>query len=342
MGKRMHKAWPLLLTSLALASCSEKGPAEMQWEIAFTCASDAARTAAIQLRVYADLCQGEDVVYETNLLRGKTAPTEVLSPGTYYFEAVATDDRSEVIAGDCHAFDLPSQQVRFSITSLECVLAMPMDGGPSSPDDDAGAWFPGEFDGGASGDDGGATCTGSECPGACSLPKGSCRCAEFEGHTYLFCPETFSWTDARARCRAQGADLVVIESAAENSFLRSSGGANRWLGANDRGFNGSPLGKCPGECNKTGDEGTWKWVSGPANSERGAALCEVSKNSSDCNGSAYSNWAGQEPNNATDMGVPCIPYVSCAVGEDCALMASDGTWQDVSCDLQKPFICESY
>ncbi len=344
MAKRSHKAWPLLFTCLGLSSCGEEGPADMRWEITFTCASDAARTTAMQLRVYADLCQGEKVVYETNLLRDKQAPSDVLSPGSYYFEAVATDENGAVLAGDCQSFELPRQMVELSLTSLACVLSMPMDGGPAKPEEDAGTWFPEEPDGGTTepSNDGGVSCTGDDCPGACALPKGNCSCKQFEGHTYLFCSEPLDWAGARARCRAQGADLVVIESAPENAFLRSAGGANRWLGANDRGFNGSPLGSCPGQCNKTGDEGTWKWVNGPGDSERGAPLCEVSEKSRECHGSAYSNWAGQEPDNATDMGIPCIPYVSCAVGEDCALMAADGTWRDVSCDLERPFICESY
>lgn len=338
MQTRVTHAWLLSLALISLLGCASEGPASLRWNIVFGCPDDAARTANIKLRVWTDVCQGNEVVYETNLLRGKSAPTEVLTPGAYFFEVLAYDDRGELVAGDCQERNLPGDAVEFPIRSPACVLAQPMDGGDPGGDSDIPdtidplPFDSGTPDVGGSNDAGGAP--------ACTLTANNCVCRQHGDHSYLFCPDAVDWAGARERCRAQRGDLVVIETAEENAFLVANGGSGRWLGANDRGDNGLAGGACPGLCNKTFDEGTWRWVDAVSNQEHGVIFCEASKNSSNCSAKGYMNWAPKEPNNADGAG--CIPYFACGIGEDCATMGTNGTWQDVSCSAKQPFICESF
>jgi hypothetical protein len=329
---------------MSLLGCGSGDPSQLRWSIEFACPEDAARTSYINLRVLADGCTSTDVVYETNLLRGKSAPTEVLAPGTYAFEVTAFDGQGDPVAGNCLPHDLPASQITVVLASADCDVVLPMDSGsPGGPVVDGS--MPGnERDGGGSTDDSGVACTPATCPPVCALTANNCTCAQYNNHSYLFCPDAVDWAGARERCRAQMGDLVVIDTAEENAFIQSQSGASRWIGANDRGQNGHPgfSDGCPGKCNKPtmADEGVWKWVNAAGNNERGATFCEASEDSSRCGASGYMNWAPNEPNNADGFG--CIPYTACGVGEDCAVMVGDGTWQDVSCDVQQAFICESF
>uniref|UniRef100_A0A667ZHP2 C-type lectin domain-containing protein n=1 Tax=Myripristis murdjan TaxID=586833 RepID=A0A667ZHP2_9TELE len=58
---------------------------------------------------------------------------------------------------------------------------------------------------------------------------------------YLVSTERNSWEKARQDCRDRGADLVVIDSAKEQTFITSLKTA-AWIGLSDRD-----------------EEGTWKW-----------------------------------------------------------------------------------
>uniref|UniRef100_UPI003AAE5B31 C-type lectin domain family 4 member E-like n=1 Tax=Centroberyx gerrardi TaxID=166262 RepID=UPI003AAE5B31 len=62
---------------------------------------------------------------------------------------------------------------------------------------------------------------------------------------YLLSTETKTWDNSRQDCRDRGADLVVIDSAAEQTFLSTltNGAASAWIGLSDRDM-----------------EGTWKWI----------------------------------------------------------------------------------
>uniref|UniRef100_A0A7N5ZS44 C-type lectin domain-containing protein n=1 Tax=Anabas testudineus TaxID=64144 RepID=A0A7N5ZS44_ANATE len=62
---------------------------------------------------------------------------------------------------------------------------------------------------------------------------------------YFFSTESGSWTTGREDCRTRGADLVVIDSAEEQTFLSTFINTRSWIGLND-----------------TDNEGTWKWVDG--------------------------------------------------------------------------------
>jgi hypothetical protein len=78
-----------------------------------------------------------------------------------------------------------------------------------------------------------------------------CAAAVFDGHTYLFCDEPVSWTDASAACQAVGYDLVTVDSDAENTWVYDQGQAlvasYWWIGLNDLAV-----------------EGTFEWSSGDA------------------------------------------------------------------------------
>ncbi|XP_032372118.1 CD209 antigen-like protein C [Etheostoma spectabile] len=62
---------------------------------------------------------------------------------------------------------------------------------------------------------------------------------------YLLSAETGSWEKGRQDCRDRGADLVVIDSSEEQTFLFEFVKKNAWFGLTDRD-----------------EEGTWKWVDG--------------------------------------------------------------------------------
>ena len=61
-----------------------------------------------------------------------------------------------------------------------------------------------------------------------------CELALREGKSaYLFCTEEQTYEEARTFCRARGADLVIIEDAAENDFVAASGLPALWIGLSD-------------------------------------------------------------------------------------------------------------
>ncbi|XP_051815205.1 CD209 antigen-like protein A isoform X5 [Acanthochromis polyacanthus] len=66
----------------------------------------------------------------------------------------------------------------------------------------------------------------------------SCSC-------YLLSQESGSWNKGREDCRSKGADLVVINSAEEQTFLSTFANKPTWIGLND-----------------IQTEGTWMWVDG--------------------------------------------------------------------------------
>lgn len=99
----------------------------------------------------------------------------------------------------------------------------------------------------------------------------------FNGHHYKIVDESVLWTEARARCEAEGGHLVTVTSAEEQAFLqdyieRSGRKYHYWLGASDKD-----------------SAGEWKWLTGEDLPSGG-------------NGSGYSNWKPDKPNNdrATD------------------------------------------
>uniref|UniRef100_A0A668A4W8 C-type lectin domain-containing protein n=1 Tax=Myripristis murdjan TaxID=586833 RepID=A0A668A4W8_9TELE len=61
---------------------------------------------------------------------------------------------------------------------------------------------------------------------------------------YFVSTESKPWEQARLDCRDRGADLVIIDSPEEQTFI-SSHKTSVWIGLNDRD-----------------NEGTWKWTDG--------------------------------------------------------------------------------
>uniref|UniRef100_A0A3B5BG28 C-type lectin domain-containing protein n=1 Tax=Stegastes partitus TaxID=144197 RepID=A0A3B5BG28_9TELE len=74
------------------------------------------------------------------------------------------------------------------------------------------------------------------CPAGWSMFTSTC---------YLLSQESGSWDEGRKDCKGQGADLVVINSPEEQTFLSMFKRGHTWIGLNDKE-----------------KEGTWTWVDG--------------------------------------------------------------------------------
>lgn len=161
----------------------------------------------------------------------------------------------------------------------------PADGGPL-PGVDAGEVDP--PDGGSVPDGGGDACVGAFCAPAdagcaavetCNaldddcdavIDEGEALCGDgcvavaFESSSYVFCTGMTSWDAARMYCVDRDYDLVVVDTNAENDFIRTTGLATDnewWIGLwspdNDREYEwvdgvahefefweGDPMGQC--------------------------------------------------------------------------------------------------
>jgi len=111
-------------------------------------------------------------------------------------------------------------------------------------------------------------------------------------------------------------------------------GADRWMGASDRGSNGD-------HCRLDEEEGTWYWAD-PTNtsSDNFRLFCAfANRDATTCtlmNG-GYQNWRASEPNND---GCDSCGIGDCSEGEDCGAINADG-WNDAECNSQLGFICET-
>ncbi|KAJ7370303.1 hypothetical protein OS493_033098 [Desmophyllum pertusum] len=124
-------------------------------------------------------------------------------------------------------------------------------------------------------------------------------------------PET--WSNAQAKCRSVGAQLVKIESAVENDFLtrtfpKATGslGVTYWIGLSDQV-----------------EEGKWTWTDE-----------SILGN--------YTNWGRDNPNDLSGN-QNCGHMV---IGNGFSLGSlyftgyNDGEWNDLRCDYPLAFICE--
>ncbi|XP_058850061.1 hepatic lectin-like [Acipenser ruthenus] len=131
---------------------------------------------------------------------------------------------------------------------------------------------------------------------------------QFNGKCYYFSTDTMNWHSSRASCVSMGADLVIIESEAEQRFLLNAAKAqtagNRyWIGLTD-----------------AVTEGAWLWVDGTPLNDKAKYWY---RNEPD-------DWKGDEDSS----------------GQDCAeLMSMSDTlkaWSDQSCTQQpNRWICET-
>ncbi len=144
---------------------------------------------------------------------------------------------------------------------------------------------------------------------------------------YKYVGGNFTWNDAQIAAASTdyfgtGGYLTTITSQAENEIVKSVKLGSAWLGASD-----STL------------EGNWSWVTGP---EAGEAPFYINGTNDSNNGnggsssytspslniySAWTTWNSDEPNNYQP-------------GEDYALMASDGTWNDDTPTKQYGYVVE--
>ncbi|XP_026232145.1 CD209 antigen-like protein A [Anabas testudineus] len=88
---------------------------------------------------------------------------------------------------------------------------------------------------------------------------------KFRCSCYFLSSVSGSWTEGRQDCNKRGGDLVVIDSAEEQTFLSKLINKDTWIGLNDRD-----------------KEGTWKWVDGTP--------------------LTVTYWASKEPNNGNADG----------------------------------------
>jgi hypothetical protein len=124
-------------------------------------------------------------------------------------------------------------------------------------------------------------------------------------HLYKYITYTGTWGQAQTHALTQtlyGATgyLTTITSANENEFVRLRLLNAGWMGASDSGV-----------------EDDWKWVTGP---ESGTSFWSGLSGGNTVNG-MYANWAGGEPNNASN--------------EDCGqfLAGGSGQWNDLPCTV---------
>jgi hypothetical protein len=142
---------------------------------------------------------------------------------------------------------------------------------------------------------------GNTCPAGCTG-------ATYNGHRYVFCGKVDSAPAAGTKCQGMGLSAVIIESAAENTFVTSKLKGLSWIGATDQ-F----------------EEKHWIW----------AATNDVFWDDKPLDGK-YSNWTVGQPNNNGAMGAD----------ENCAAIstaaATKGEWNDLACTSKDLSVaCES-
>jgi hypothetical protein len=131
-----------------------------------------------------------------------------------------------------------------------------------------------------------------------------------QGHEYAFCFDALTQADARAACGERGMTLAVIEDQAEGAWIARTF-SGQYGGDSPRAFIGA---------NDLATEGEWHWADGTTFWRSGAAVS-----------GRYTNWSEEEPNDSS-------PFTGAA---DClSIYFSDGTWADVSCDAEFPYVCE--
>ncbi|MCA9611190.1 MAG: hypothetical protein KC586_00390 [Myxococcales bacterium] len=138
-----------------------------------------------------------------------------------------------------------------------------------------------------------------------ACPSG-CRGTLSNGRAYATCTGTRSWSASRTLCQTAGMDLSAIDSMAENDAVRAlataAGLGNTWVGGTD-----------------SATEDRWLWTDG--------RHFWQGRSGGSAQGGLFARWASGEPN---DDGT-----------EDCAVMRSDGTWNDTECGNGNATVCEA-
>jgi len=139
-------------------------------------------------------------------------------------------------------------------------------------------------------------------PFICKICPSGWTSFSFSCYKFFSYPQT--WTDAQSTCEAVNGNLVIIDSAGENTFVKSliwpaykKTRGSVWIGASDRE-----------------KEGDWKWVNGE--------------------GLKYRNFHHGEPNNCCG-GQDCGQFLYWNEASWNSL-----GWDDGRCTFKQPFICE--
>jgi hypothetical protein len=182
-------------------------------------------------------------------------------------------------------------------------------GGVSGTGGDGSGGVSGAGDGGGAAGDGGAG-GAAGAAGTCS-PVGTCAYESYAGHCYLFCPDALQQPNARGACQAAGADLVRIDSDAENTWITDTAVAH--------GLLTKPNSYVHIGASDAAEEGTWRWPDG--------TVFWIGDSTGSPQGGLYANWRSANP------------IISTA--SNCAGMRPGGTWENRGCSVSVPYICES-
>jgi hypothetical protein len=157
---------------------------------------------------------------------------------------------------------------------------------------------------------GGSGGKATECP---DCPPG-CHRERQDEKDYLFCATDTIYSVAEATCEGAGMSLVIVDDPMEDDWVWKT--LDRWysgvqpfvfIGADDRR-----------------DEGKWLLADG-VEFWNGEADGDVV-------GDRYVHWGAQQPNDLSPV---------TQTQEDCgAIVLVDGSWGDVRCELDCPFVCE--
>ncbi len=126
-------------------------------------------------------------------------------------------------------------------------------------------------------------------------------------HSYMVCTGPRSWDDARRTCEAEGLDLVHIDDALENTFVRAAVAGEVHLG-----------GQFSGQAWRWVDDGQVFWTVPPTLGTLGGEVPGI-----------YAAWA-------LDAGV----HPNIINGATCTIMRDDGGWTNGSPAIARVFVCE--
>lgn len=149
----------------------------------------------------------------------------------------------------------------------------------------------------------------NDCSGAreASCPTGCTITRDNDDHLYLYCTNALTWSAARTVCQGQAMDLVRIDSALENAYLRAliPVGIEHWIGATD-----------------AADEGVWRWI------DNGEQFWSGNQAGTPVGG-LFAGWISSYPDGADAI--------------DCGRITGGtlaGGWLDAFCSAPSSFICE--
>ena len=142
------------------------------------------------------------------------------------------------------------------------------------------------------------------------LGQSECARLEIAGTEYAVCEAPLDHADATRDCELRGGHLLSLESSTENDAVAGAVfeviGGNVWLGGT------------------RSDDLVWRWPDG-------TVFWRGERNGSP-EADAFVLWQNGEPNNSSstsDAPEACL-----------ALTAEGGDWNDRSCELTLPYVCE--